>query len=109
MQVLDLPNACLQQPRNKLSCMAALEHKLILDASFELLVGRGVTSRVVLYRHLLMLQDRMCVWCKRPSRKQSCVAGGWMCKNCVAATGGVKFDEGFDAWLAGGSPIRHAT
>jgi len=106
--ILSLPNFCVQTPNVKIKCDHALEIKLHIDCTLELICKYGVQMSSV-YRRLALLSDRICLGCQKPSLKISCAAGKWRCHHCINNGKDIDFTNGFNHWLGMGCPSRHTT
>lgn len=106
--VLAITNFSNQGPTTKVKSDMALETKMFVDASLSLITDYQIMSRADLYRCLALMPDRLCLYCKKPSSKTTCMSGTFKCQNCTSSGGKVSFQEGFTKWVNAGFPVRHA-
>jgi hypothetical protein len=106
--VLAICNFSNQGPTTKVKCDLALETKMFVDAVWTLISENNIMNKADIYRYIAVMPDRMCLYCKKPSSKVSCISGSFKCQNCINKTGKVSFADGFAKWMNAGCPIRHA-
>ena len=108
-QIEALPHFISQGPTVSFKCNMALETKLAVDVTLDILRANPTAERAEIYRHVALLQDRSCVSCKQMSSKVSCVAGSFRCANCNHRRSSADhyLGSGYEEWVSRGMPIRH--
>ncbi len=107
-EVRSLSNLCCVCPSSRHKCDTTKEIMLFVKATHALITRYGVSSLADVYRHIGLLSDRKCIFCKKPNRI-SCLNGSFKCINCFNKNGSINnFDYDFEMWLNAGSPVKHA-
>jgi hypothetical protein len=106
-EILTLPNFSNPCPGTKAKSDLSLECKFHVDVTAQLMIGCRIFEPSRIYQRVALLSDRMCLGCKIPSSKVSCMCGKWRCNHCIHHNRDVNFAEGFEQWLAAGCPSRH--